>query len=125
MTYIGLLPSELSDYIYNIRDTDAITKIQKMWHKFQAPKIVAQKLCENLSTEPEGLSVMNPETATILEYTARILSGKENHNIWVDFLETVNSELYIDQYTGGPGAKYYNRCDKAYKTLYEKFGLNH
>lgn len=116
-----LLPKEISDEIYFMRDSAAAITIQRLWFKTHAPKVVAKMLCGNMCNEPDLLSVMDSDTAAILAYTARVLTGKEKQHAWlVDVLAYVAQKLYEDTYSGGPGAKYYIQCENSYIALNKK-----
>ena len=132
MNYLELLPQELVDYIYQIiaRQIDAAHKFQKCWKKYRAPKIVAAQLRDSVYEDPlpgiePGINVMNPSTSAVIVYAAKVLSGREEKHEWVLFLSRVAHGLWEDQYTGGPGARYYNRSEIALEVLKTKFNVPH
>ena len=67
------------------------------------------------------LAVYNPYICKIIEYTARTLTGKENTEFWYQWIEFIDFSLQINEFTGGPRAKYYNRSEIAYNILKDKF----
>lgn len=132
MNRLESLPRELREYIYDLRDvilSDTATKIQKKWLKYRAPKVAAEQLRDSvyelMTTDADGLEidVMNPHTVQVIEYVATVLSGKEERYEWTLFLSAITRGLWEDQFTGGPGARYYNRTEIALNTLRQKFGF--
>ena len=130
MNYLELLPQELVDYIYQIiaRQIDAAHKFQKCWKKYRAPKIVAAQLRDSVYEEfrtfpgmESEIDVMNPYTADVIVYSAKVLSGREERHKWIMFLRRVEQGLWENQWTGGPGARYYNRSEIAFEVLKTKF----
>ena len=122
MTWTNL-PIELRVIILSLRHAmreEAQKTIVRTWKKFQAPKIVAQHLVEK-EREGFGIDVMFPEVANIMEYCAKTLSGQENPKYWNAVLEEVEHEMWMNQYSGGPGAKYMDRVDNAFEELIKKF----
>ena len=117
------LPLELRVIILSMRHEmreDAQGTIVRCWKKFDAPKQVAHYLVES---ERFGLpmSVMFPETADIMEYCVKVLSGREKPVYWRAVLEEVEYEMWLNQYSGGPGAEYMSRVDDAFMELIKKF----
>ena len=117
------LPLELRVLILSMRhemrvNTQAM--IARCWKKFDAPKKVAHYLVER---ERFGLSmsVMFPETADIMEYCVKVLSGQEKPDYWNSVLAEVEYEMWVNKYSGGPGVEYMSRVDHAFKKLIQKF----
>ena len=122
MNRLELLPKELCDYIYFLRDTNAIIKIQKRWHKYQAPKIIAMILASGCYSHYESLpDISSPHTANVMEYMLNVLSGKETG--WHSFFIDMEEVLWRDEYMGGPSAIYYDRIETAYMRIKKKFIL--
>ena len=116
-----LLPIDLRVMILSLRHEireDAGLKIKKCWRKFQIPKKIAKMLVGSVPL----LGMMNPDTADIMEYCVKILSGKEHPVFWDNILSNIEYELWMDEYSGGPGAPYKNRSEKAYYILSQRFG---
>lgn len=67
------------------------------------------------------LNVMAPDTANIMEYCAKILSGSENPNYWNGVLKEVEFQLWVDKYSGGQGVIYMSRIIDAFIILIKKF----
>ena len=65
---------------------------------------------------------MNPDLADVLEFCVEVLSSKESPELWNPIFEHINYALWVDQYSGGPGAVYYNRTHAAFETLIKRFG---
>jgi hypothetical protein len=100
------------------RREDASRMIKKCWNKFQAPKKVAKILVGRARVA----GMMNPDTADIMEYCTKVLYGKEDPKFWKEVLVNIDYELWVDEYTDGPGAPYKNRSEKAYSILSQRFG---
>ena len=96
---------------------DASRIIKKCWNKFQAPKMVAKMLVGRA----HAAGMMNPDTADIMEYCVKVLSGKEDWQFWNEVLVNIDYELWVDEYSGGPGVPYKNRSGKAYHILSQRF----
>jgi hypothetical protein len=105
---------------YQFRE-DAQRTIVRNWKKFQAPKKVAYDL---VIEEREGLpmSVVYLDTARIMKYCVKVLSGKENHTFWRAILEELDYELWENEYADGPGAKNYLTIQNCYFDLSRIFG---
>ena len=119
------LPLELRVMILSVRHEmreDARGTIVRCWEKFQAPKKVAQHLVETERMYISPMDVMYHEVASIMEYNVKVLSGKEDPVFWKEVLEEVDYELWVNEYTGGPGAEYYERNEEAFVVLARKFG---
>lgn len=134
MTWIKL-PIELRVLILSMRHTlreKAQITIVRYWKKFYAPKKVAHYLVESERWSMGGvwkdgvfggdsMNVMFPETADIMEYCVKVLSGREKPNYWNVVLGEVEHEIWLNQYSGGPGAEYMSRVDSAFEKLIKKF----
>ena len=126
MDYFNNLPSDIQTYIYQIR---LANQLQNSWNKYCQPKIIAMELAKiawngDYELDVYELDVYNPYTCKIIEYTARTLTGKENAEFWYQWIEFIDFSLQIDEFTGGPGSKYYNRSEIAYNILRDKFIKN-
>ena len=131
----NILPIELRVLILSMRYTlreEAQKTIVRTWKKFYAPKKIAHYLVERERWSMGGvwndgvfggdsMNVMFPETADIMEYCAKILSGRENPNYWNAVLKEVEHEMWMNQYSGGPGAEYMDRVNNAFEVLIKKF----
>ena len=111
-----------------IRQT-AAKVIQKQWNKFQAPKQTAIYLWERLKAEnpddwePEYPCMIFPETAHIMKFTSKVLSGKEDHKYWSRLFGIISYGMYLDEYTGGPGAIFHQKIQNDLKILENKFNM--
>ncbi len=121
MNYWDELPCELQTYILQLR---AVGTLQKNWRRHPAIRsnLVAKSLLAPSLRSPTSpwMSVMSPDTASALEYCAKH-SGMGYPEFWTGFCVTVLSELIEDQYSGGPGSQYYNRCETAHEILVLKY----
>ena len=118
------LPIELRVQILSMRHNmreDSQKTIVRCWVKFLAPKKIAQCLVER-ERNRLSLDVMFPETANVMEYCTNVLSGKEDPKFWKEVLLDVDYELWVNEYTGGPRAKYYKRNKAAFDVLTRTFG---
>lgn len=111
-----------------IRQT-AAKVIQKQWNKFQAPKQAAIYLWERLKAEnPDDWesdypSMIFPETARLINFTTKVLSGKENQKYWSLLFSSISYGLWINEYVGGPGAIFHQKIQNDLKTLENKFNM--
>jgi len=120
MNRLELLPKEISNYIYFLRDTNAIIKIQKRWHKYQAPKIIAMTLASGCYSLIDSMpDISSPHTANVIEYMVNVLSGREEG--WDSFFIDMEQVLWRDEYMGGPGAIYYDRIESGFMKIKTKF----
>ena len=60
------------------------------------------------------------ETSEILNICLRIMKNKIGLRFREIILEKLQNGLYIEEYTGGPSAIYYNRTEQAYYDLLKK-----
>ena len=118
MDYFNNLPSDIQTYIYQIR---LANQLQNSWNKYCQPKIIAMELAKIAWNGDYELAVYNPYICKIIEHTARTLTGKENAEFWYQWIEFIYFSLQINEFTGGPRAKYYNRSEIAYNILKDKF----
>ena len=111
---------------------NAQATIARCWMKFDGPKQVARLLVDKEKSASvfwggewqsieTPMHVMIPDTADIMEYCVKVLSGRENPNYWKGILKEVEYEMWINQYSGGPGAEYMSRVDDAFMVLINKF----
>ena len=134
----NILPIELRVIILSLRHTmreEAQRTIVRTWKKFQAPKKVAHYLVERERWSMGGvwneegvfggdsMNVTFPETADIMEYCVKVLSGREKPNYWKEILEEVEFELWSNQYSCGGRLEeeYMSRVDSAFEKLIKKF----
>ena len=112
--------------------------IVRYWKKFYAPKKVAHYLVERERWSMGGvwneegvfggdrMNVMYPETAEIMEYCVKVLSGREKPNYWKEILEEVEFELWSNHYLyfGDLEEEYMSRVDDAFIKLGMKFNYD-
>lgn len=130
------LPVELRVYILSMRNEmrqDSQRTIARCWMKFAGPKQVARLLVDKEKSSlvfwgggSDGVGgwrmhVMVPDTADIMEYCAKVLSGREKPDYWKNILQEVEYEMWLNQYSGGPGSEYMSRVDEAFLVLIKKF----
>ena len=128
------LPVDLRVYILSLRNEmrqNSQKTIARYWNKFQAPKKIAKLMVYeekwlnarwiNGVWEGDRMNVMIPATADIMEYCAKVLSGREKPDYWKNILQEVEYEMWLNQYSGGPGAEYMSRVDDAFNILANKF----
>ena len=63
--------------------------------------------------------IASPHTANIIEYMLNVFSGKEEG--WYLFFADMEDVLWRDNNMEGPGAKYYNRIERAFMKIIRKF----
>jgi hypothetical protein len=120
------LPIDIRCLILSERHTirkDALKTIKKAWDKFRAPKIVAYEIISPyMNAEHEyTIPVMDLQIAQIMEFCVKVLSGKEAPSFWNAVLEVLTQELWMNEYSGGPGAKYKNSIEIAVEKLRSRF----
>jgi hypothetical protein len=134
MNYWDYLPNDLQTYILQLRaelDLRAVVTLQKNWRRHPAIRsnlLATSLLARTYMVMPSArayvpsmrMSVMSPDTASALEYCAKH-SGMGYPKFWTEFCITVLDELIMDQYSGGPGAQYYNRCETAHENIMLKY----
>jgi len=125
MNYWDNLPCELQNIVLGF----VATTIQKNWRGSlaspakQSLKFVKELLIEiNQETSPfidqwEYIDVMSPRTALIVGYCAKYADYLIGGNIWNDFIKTIKHDLWLNEYTGGPGAIYYQEIQLALPIL--------
>ena len=119
------LPLDLRVYIlsirYNIRNKSAEI-IYKSWKKYIIADNLAIELAQKLQLDQDGnIKISIPETSKILNMCIKIIKQKKNWWFWNIILENLKYGLFIEEYTGGPGATYYNKTEQAYYDLLKKF----
>lgn len=122
-----LLPTEIRVYIldlrYRIRNT-ACEKIQNAWTKFILPDLTAIDIALDIEIdEDQYIMVTTESTELIVKKCLKISSGKHHIWFWQEVAEKIKESLLVEEYSGGPGAIYYNRTEVVYNELLEKFGL--
>ena len=122
------LPLDLRVYIlsirYNIRNKSSEI-ISKSWRKYIMADNLAIDLALELQVDQEGyLMVSIPETSEILNICLKIMKNKIGLWFWETILEKLKNGLFIEEYTGGPSAIYYNRTEQAYQDLLKKVEKN-
>lgn len=128
------LPVELRVYILSMRNEmrqDSQRTIARCWMKFRSPKKIAKLIVyeekwfnarwSNGVWDGDRMNVMIPITAGIMEYCAKVLSGREKPDYWKNILQEVEYEMWLNQYSGGPGVEYMSRVDDAFNILANKF----
>jgi hypothetical protein len=129
------LPVELQNHILQIRELLILQRnVRIKLVKMNLARVFA---CEIIKSVTHGdqihytplprystvfINTMDPQIAIKLEYCA-IHSCIGYINLWLDLCYFINEGLFFDQYTGGPGAKYYNRCELAISKLSLKYML--
>lgn len=122
------LPIELRTNILSIRfdiRNNACKLIQKNWNKYFGRIESAIEIALELEVDQDGtFLVMWPSNATIMEYCAKVVTGKHNRGFWKFIIQEIQVGLYKDEYTGGPGSIYYNRTEIACDILVKKLNKN-
>ena len=125
MNYWDNLPCELRNEVLGF----VATTIQKNWRgtlarpskqclKFANVLLIELKPEETYSTLSHGeiqwkyIDPMSPRTALIVGYCAKYADYLIGGNIWSDFMKTIKHELWLNEFTGGPGAIYYGQIER-------------
>jgi len=110
MNYWDNLPCELQNKILGF----VATTIQKNWRgSLASPAKQSLKFAKELLIEinQEYIDTMSPRTALIVGYCAKYADYLIGGNIWSDFMKTIKHDLWLNEFTGGPGAIYYGEIE--------------
>ena len=119
MNFWDNLPRDLQNKILGY----IATTIQKNWRGTlvrpakQSLKFAKELLMEiNQETSPwldqwKYIDTMSPRTALIVGYCAKYADYLIGGNIWSDFMKTIKHDLWLNEFTGGPGALYYGEIE--------------
>ena len=110
MNYWDNLPRDLQNKILGF----VATTIQKNWRgSFASPAKQSLKFAKELLIEinQEYIDTMSPRTALIVGYCAKYADYLIGGNIWSDFMKTIKYDLWLNEFTGGPGALYYGEIE--------------
>lgn len=118
------LPLELRVYIlsirYDIRNKSSKI-ICKSWKSYFETDNLAIELAQKFQLDEDGnIMVSFPETSKILNICIKIMKQRKNWWFWNIILENLQYGLFIEEYTGGPSAIYYNKTEQAYYALLKK-----
>jgi hypothetical protein len=129
--FYDVLPRELQNYI---KMHVAVQQIQRIWRGrnacskealYIARKYVDRSLDNTIigvgGVPHHNINSMMPETAIEIEYCTKHANIRYyNWNIWEELIEEIKHSLWIDEFTGGPGAKYHNRVEIAKTKLEDR-----
>ena len=123
MNYWDNLPCELQNIVLGF----VATTIQKNWRGSlaspakQSLKFVKELFIEIKPDEPHSLTdeqinyeyidTMAPRTALIVGYCAKHAYWRIGRNNWRDYINTIKHDLWLNEFTGGPGAIYYGEIE--------------
>lgn len=110
MNYWDNLPCELQNIVLGF----VATTIQKNWRgTLASPAKQSLKFAKELLIEinQEYIDTMSPRTALIVGYCAKYADYLIGGNIWSDFMKTIKHDLWLNEFTGGPGALYYGEIE--------------
>ena len=110
MNYWDNLPRDLQNKILGF----VATTIQKNWRgSLASPAKQSLKFAKELLIEinQEYIDTMSPRTALIVGYCAKYADYLIGGNIWSDFMKTIKYDLWLNEFTGGPGALYYGEIE--------------
>ncbi len=127
MSWVSL-PIELRVQIlsmrYNIRNNSSIL-IQNTWNKYLAKIENVIEVALELEVNVDGIFlVSSPSTSRIMEYCAKVVNRKHHRAFWEFIIEQIQIGLFREEFTGGPGAIYYNRTEIACDKLIKKLNTN-
>jgi hypothetical protein len=125
--YFDALPTDLEHKILGV----VCLVIQRNWRCVLAQKNVATQLAQDIVQEaiddtaayhliPAYIEPARISNTQVIEFCEKALRGKKitnNIDMWVQFANMIRFGLDVDQYTGGPGAKWYNRTEEAFLVL--------
>jgi hypothetical protein len=121
MNYFYDLPNDVQAYIIAIRNDECALRIQRIWRgRFDRLRKVVEILREfwrpstPLLLAPYwDVNAMSPETGIQIEYCVKYANFEEMPGVWEDFLHAIEQSLWEDEYTGGRGAEFYQRTERA------------
>ena len=131
MNYWDILPPDLQEHIIAIRDDKCALQIQRIWRgRFDRLRKVWEIVGEFRTPEPEppyedwnppywNVNAMLPETGIQIEYCVKYANFEEMPGVWEDFLHAIEQSLWgkhflhWGEYTGGRGAEFYHRTERA------------
>ena len=133
MNYWDNLPCELQNKILGF----VATTIQKNWRgSLASPAKQSLKFANELFIEikPEEMyngitdgeiqwkyiDTMSPRTALIVGYCAKHADYRIGRNNWSDFINTIKYDLWLNEFTGGPGALYYCQIQSELSILHDR-----
>ena len=105
-----LLPPEIADLIAEGYSIHVIKKYMK--------KILLRRKFQAYSDETQDeYDPTNPELKDLTKTASKILNKTDFNNFWRDILAKIYIGLKEHEYSGGPGAKYYNKTEKYFLKL--------
>jgi hypothetical protein len=113
MNYWDILPCELQNIVLGF----TATTIQKIWRgriatAKQSLQFVNELLIESDgSIEFDNIDTMLPRTSLIVEYCTKHANYNIGENTWNYLMIRLKQDLWENEYTGGPGAKFHNQID--------------
>uniref|UniRef100_A0A6C0C457 Uncharacterized protein n=1 Tax=viral metagenome TaxID=1070528 RepID=A0A6C0C457_9ZZZZ len=132
MNYWDNLPCELQNIVLGF----VATTIQKNWRGSlaspakQSLKFVKELFIEIKPDEPHSLTdeqinyeyidTMAPRTALIVGYCAKHAYWRIGRNNWRDYINTIKHDLWLNEFTGGPGAIYYGEIEINLSKLHDR-----
>ncbi len=137
MNYWDNLPCELQNIVLGF----TATTIQKIWRgslasrakqslKFANELLIEIKPEEMYNGMTDGeiqwkcIDTMSPRTALIVGYCAKHADYRIGRNNWSDFINTIKHDLWLNEFTGGPGAIYYEEIEINLSNLHDRLSLN-
>ena len=123
--FYDVLSSDLQNYIIQIASAPTI---QRIWRGYYAcwkhALDIASKYADDdlldKTHEFHQFNPMDPLTALELEFCVKHSLIERRTWIWDEFINIIDYGLWMDEYTGGPGAKYKRRVRAAKEKLEEK-----
>ena len=135
MNFWDNLPYEVQNEILGY----IATTIQKIWRsKSVRPSKLALKFMNELLIEikPDDemynntlsneeidwklIDTMSPRTALIVRYCSKYANYVIGGEIWNSFMITINHDMWLNEYTGGPGVIYYNHIELDLQILQDR-----
>ena len=112
---------DLQNYI---RVIVVVPNCQKIWRGrsdcIRHALDITKKYTDRNSLMLYQVNPMLHSTAVEIEYCVKYgLQGK--HYLWEEFIRAIEEGLWEDEYTGGVGAKFYNRTERACQMLNKQF----
>jgi len=131
MNYLHDLPDDLKEHIYEFRDNEIVRNvkiIQRAWLRYDAKMWTFIEITEECyfwsslyPTDPPIFQASDPTTASIIEFLGKRIKKTDkivcSSCIWNQLFNDIYDGIRMDMYSGGQGAKFYNRTETAFYNI--------
>ena len=131
MNYFYDLPDTLKEYIFELRDNEIVRNvkiIQRAWLRYNAKMCTFIEITEKCyywntyhPEDPPIFQIFDLTTASIIEFIEKRIKKTDtvvcSSSMWKQLFYDIYDGLIMDMYSGGPGAKFYNRTETAFYNI--------